>query len=105
MKKRVLLALSLLMLVGGTLVGCNELTETTESTEEITSNFEKLAEKEAEKSNTLSKIDRSCIHEYIDSETGVHYLVYSNNIQRGGAGGMTPRLNADGSLMVDEKEK
>lgn len=32
--------------------------------------------------------------EYVDRKTGVHYLVYSE-------GGITPKLNADGSLYTE----
>lgn len=38
----------------------------------------------------------SVVKEYIDSETGVHYL---RDIYRGG---LTPRLNSDGTIMIDE---
>lgn len=41
------------------------------------------------------------IYEFVDSETGVHYWIYSHIAGYGGMGGMTPRLNADGSVMVD----
>lgn len=43
----------------------------------------------------------SDIDEYRDSETGVHYFVYCNNMGYSGAGGICPRYNADGSLYVD----
>ena len=37
------------------------------------------------------------IREYVDTETGVHYLV----VLRDGRGAICPRYNADGSLYVD----
>ena len=37
------------------------------------------------------------IVEYVDPETGVHYLIYSS----GSVGGITVRYNADGTIMVD----
>ena len=37
---------------------------------------------------------------YVDSETGVNYLIYESYKQ----GGITVRYNADGSIMVTEKE-
>ena len=40
-------------------------------------------------------------NEYRDTETGVHYLVYSEHMYKGGAGGLCPRYNADGTLYVD----
>ena len=45
-----------------------------------------------------------CVYDYIDSETGVHYLLYSFYNANGETGGITPRLNPDGSVMVDEAE-
>lgn len=40
------------------------------------------------------------IYDYVDPDTGVHYLVYCGYRK----GGITPRLNPDGSIMVDEME-
>ena len=37
---------------------------------------------------------------YIDPETGVNYLIYDGGYD----GGITVRYNADGSIMVTEKE-
>lgn len=38
------------------------------------------------------------MYEFIDPDTGVHYWVFSH---RAGEGGITPRLNSDGTIMVD----
>lgn len=43
------------------------------------------------------------IKDWVDPDTGVHYLVYSDQSGYAGMGGITPRLNPDGSVMVDEK--
>ena len=43
------------------------------------------------------------IKDWVDSETGVHYLVNSDHSGYAGMGGITPRLNPDGSIIVDEK--
>lgn len=40
----------------------------------------------------------SYIYEYIDKDTGVHYLITLDT------GGITPRLNNDGSVMIDDNE-
>ena len=40
------------------------------------------------------------IYEFIDPDTGVHYWIYSHKSNNGGMGGMTPRLNSDGTVMV-----
>lgn len=39
------------------------------------------------------------VHEFIDSDTGVHYLVFCGYRK----GGLTPRLNPDGSVMVEKE--
>lgn len=41
------------------------------------------------------------IYEFIDPDTGVHYWIYSHSAGYTGMGGITPRLNSDGSVMVD----
>lgn len=51
----------------------------------------------------LKSIEKNTYSEvmvYIDPETGVNYLVY----KEGYKGGITVRYNADGSIMVTEKE-
>ena len=40
------------------------------------------------------------VYDYVDPDTGVHYLVYCGYRK----GGIAPRLNPDGSVMVDEAE-
>ena len=37
---------------------------------------------------------------YVDKETGVNYVAYTNHHKKGG--GITPRLNADGTPFVSE---
>ena len=48
----------------------------------------------------IATLSGNYMYEFIDHETGVHYLVYSFQDVHNGAGGITPRLNADGSVMV-----
>lgn len=45
--------------------------------------------------------------EFIDPDTGVHYLMYSdyNYLYKVGSSGITPRLNSDGTIMVTPKEE
>ena len=38
---------------------------------------------------------------WTDEETGVQYIVYSEKDGYGGMGGITPRLNADGTLYTE----
>ncbi len=53
-------------------------------------------------SGTTPKIYNSDIYEFIDPDTGVHYWIYSYVAGYAGMGGMTPRLNSDGSVMCDK---
>lgn len=45
------------------------------------------------------------IYDYVDPDTGVHYLVFRDSSYQSGRGGITPRLNSDGTLMVEELKK
>lgn len=54
------------------------------------------------KTSSIAKIHNSDIFEFIDSDTGVHYLIYSHKVSYGGTGGITPRLNSDGTVMITE---
>ena len=47
---------------------------------------------------STSKINNDDFYEFIDPETGVNYWVYGAGYT--GMGGMTPRLNSDGTVMV-----
>lgn len=47
---------------------------------------------------TLHSSPMEDIVDYMDPETGVHYLIYDGY----NAGGMTVRYNADGTIMVTE---
>lgn len=52
-----------------------------------------------------SNITKKVVYDYTDPETGVHYLIYSEDQYKAGMGGITPRLNPDGSIMVEKTEK
>ncbi len=43
------------------------------------------------------------IYLWTDEETGVQYIVYNRKDGYGGMGGITPRLNADGTLYIGEQ--
>ena len=62
--------------------------------------------KEKSKNNVFMEFigyasDNMDIEEWRDTETGVHYFIYSESVYKGGCGGMCPRYNADGTLYVD----
>ena len=82
MKKKLMIFLTATILTFS-LVGCS-VPKTTESSE----------------SNSISKVNGSYVYEFIDSDTGVHYLIYSNKLANAGMGGITPRLNSDGTVMT-----
>lgn len=56
-----------------------------------------------EKVNNYMERIRVChdVEEWRDTETGVHYLIYSEFTTYGYSSGICPRYNADGSLYVD----
>ena len=83
MKKKILATLLVFGLAATTLVGCSNPTGV-----------------ETTKDNNIEKIYNSDIYEFIDPDTGVHYWIYSHKAGYGGMGGMTPRLNPDGTVMI-----
>lgn len=52
----------------------------------------------------ISNVQKRVVYDYTDPETGVHYLIYSDQYDAE-MGGITPRLNPDGSIMVEKTEK
>lgn len=53
------------------------------------------------KADRLAEIENNHIFVITDDKTGVQYIIYSEPFWRGGAGGITPRYNADGTLYID----
>mgnify|MGYP005769099755 CR=1 FL=1 len=45
--------------------------------------------------------DYGNVYIYTDPETGVEYLIFSKSAGYAGMGGITPRLNEDGSLYIN----
>ena len=84
MKKKLMIFLTAIILTFS-LVGCSvpEGTETSNS-------------------GATSKIYNNDIYEFVDPDTGVHYWIYSHSEGYSGMGGITPRLNSDGSIMCDK---
>lgn len=41
------------------------------------------------------------VYIYTDPETGVEYLIFNKKSANAGMGGITPRLNVDGSLYIN----
>ena len=42
------------------------------------------------------------VSDFTDPETRIHYLIYNSYYRDSGMGGITPRLNPDGSFMVEK---
>ena len=40
------------------------------------------------------------VYDYIDPDSGVHYLIYTHKAYNAGMGGITPRLNPDDLLWL-----
>lgn len=55
---------------------------------------------ENDTTSNLSEGQIYVVKDYIDPETGVHYLMY----KEGYGGGIAVRYNADGSIMVEGKD-
>ena len=91
MKKKILAILLVFGLAATTLIGCSNPTSCSNPTGIETT-----------KDNNIEKIYNSDIYEFIDPDTGVHYWIYSHKAGNGGMGGMTPRLNPDGTVMITE---
>lgn len=51
------------------------------------------------------KNDNDKIVIWTDTETGVQYIIYSYYGYNGGMGGITPRLNADGTLYIEGEQQ
>ena len=92
MKKKLMIFLTATILTFS-LVGCSVTEGTETSVPEGT---------ETSNSGETSKIYNNDIYEFVDPDTKVHYWIYSHSEGYSGMGGMTPRLNSDGSIMCDK---
>lgn len=70
--------------------------------DELESEMQKAVE---EQKQTETELISNSVSEHIyfwtDPETGVQYIVYREKVAYAGLAGITPRLNADGSLMIE----
>ena len=57
------------------------------------------------KADRLADIEENHLFVITDDKTGVQYIIYSEIFYRGGAGGITPRYNTDGTLYIDPNWK
>jgi hypothetical protein len=52
--------------------------------------------------NGVTKTDNIHIEFWTDEETGVQYVIYDRVGGYAGMGGITPRLNSDGSVYIED---
>lgn len=57
-------------------------------------------EENKSKYDGITKTDNINIDFWTDEETGVQYVIYDRSGGYAGMGGITPRLNSDGSIYV-----
>lgn len=50
----------------------------------------------------VTKTDNIHIEFWTDEETGVQYVIYDRSGGYAGMGGITPRLNSDGSVYIED---
>ncbi len=53
---------------------------------------------------TVGERDNETIYIWTDEDTGVQYVIYREKLYNAGFGGITPRLNPDGSLCITETD-
>lgn len=51
----------------------------------------------------IKTVSEAKIRIWTDAETGVQYIIYTDQVVDGGMGGITPRLNADGTLYIESE--
>lgn len=56
-------------------------------------------------SEVTRKTDNKAISVWTDTETGVQYIIYCYAGGYSGMGGITPRLNADGTLYIEGEQQ
>ena len=59
---------------------------------------------ESKSTSDRPSIKDADVYFWTDEETGVQYVVYANKVGYAGLGGITPRLNADGTLHCDTEK-
>lgn len=76
----------------------HKMNETTESSEALANPADH------ERHDIYASDINKNIFEYVDPETGVHYLLFIRKDVYGGMGGITPRLDKSGQVMIDKEE-
>lgn len=63
-----------------------------------------FSDSSAIKENDIKEVDPSTIIIWTDEETGVQYVIFQYKKGYAGMGGITPRLNADGTLCIESED-
>lgn len=79
-----------------------EATVETNTVEETVTDTQKVTESTSKLLKYTDVYPSTHIYDWVDPDTGVHYLVLRDNSYQSGRGGITPRLNSDGTVMVEE---
>lgn len=85
-----IITILLMITMATAITGCSDQNETTESSEALASPTDH------ERYDTYDSDINKNIFEYVDPETGVHYLLLVRKDGYGGMGGITPRLDKSG---------
>lgn len=93
-----IITILLMITMATAITGCSDQNETTESSEALASPTDH------EGYDTYDSDINKNIFEYVDPETGVHYLLLVRKDGYGGMGGITPRLDKSGQVMIDKEE-
>lgn len=105
MKKRVLMIVIIAIAILG-LMACGTDVKVAEAS--VQSDVQETNTKGNDKDGKMTSLygnhtlsDGDNVYDWVDPDTGVHYLIYSYMSYGAGAGGITPRLTRDGHYMVD----
>lgn len=99
MKKSGFIIIGFATLLIACLTGCNINDYAEENS--VSFNTPLIDTDTAYKAERLARIEKDNLFVITDDKTGVQYIIYSEFGYRSGAGGITPRYNADGTLYID----
>lgn len=103
MKKK-LIAATMVLLFVFLLTGCNS-EETQKNVESFQSGLNSVigvSPVDYSQNDEIQTTEDQFIFVWTDPDTKIQYIVYREKFMNAGFGGITPRLNADGSLYISE---
>ena len=90
MNKRCIVLICLIGFIFGSVIGCGTMTYA-----------DSFHFSEVDSQTIWDIVFKDTLYDFVDDGTGVHYLMFQGSE---GVTAICPRYNADGSLMVDEKD-